>query len=56
MHRDPAQSNTSIGIQINSKWFKDLNVRLDTVQLLEDDIGRTLTQIAAISFLIHPLE
>ena len=28
--------------EINSKWMKDQNLRLDTVQLLEETTGRTL--------------
>ena len=41
--------------KIKSKWIKDLNVGLDTVKLLEENVGRTLFDINHSKILFDPL-
>ena len=40
--------------KINSKWIKDLNIRTDTIKLLEKNTGRTLFDINHSYILFDP--
>ena len=40
--------------RINSKWIKDLNIRLETIKLLEENIGKALSNINHSRILYDP--
>ena len=41
-------------MKLNSKWIEDLNIRPETIKLLEENIGKTLSDINHHRILYNP--
>ena len=52
--RQKKKKRASKQTKINSKWIEDLNIRPETIKLLEEDIGKTLSNINHSRILYDP--